>query len=601
MILQRLAEYYDRMADDASSAGRLPKPGYSRQKISFCVVVAPDGRIQQFQSLLDAGDKRPIARQLLVPGQSKPSGSGINPCFLWDNATYMLGFKPDDPKTERTRDSFDSFREKHLSIEQEVNSAAFSAVCNFLRNWSPPLSGEYADHLKDIIGNFGVFRIVGSERFVHDDPAVVSWWMAHGIGDTDGVRRGFCLVTGHEDSIARLHEPKIKGVRDTQSAGALLVSFNDSAYESYGKSQSFNAPVGVSAAFKYTNALNLLLGREDRRILLGDATVVFWAERATPIEDFISDLFSESSLPQPDASSEDKRRVDQVHLFLSQIRQGHAADDAVDREGRTRFFVLGLSPNASRIAVRFWTDTTIAEMEGRLRQHMQDVELVGSRESELPLMIKRIVQATGRAETDAKGHVKGYDSGSISPLLAGAVARAVLTGGPYPEALLSAMVRRIRSDGVISHPRAAAIKACLVRNSRLKGNPKEVPVALDTNRSEPAYVTGRLFALLEKIQEDSSGRNVNATIKDRYFSSASATPGVVFPRLIRLSQHHLAKLERWRKIHREKQLGEIVGKLDGFPSHFNLEDQGLFAVGYFHQHEDFFTRKDDKSKEEETA
>jgi len=222
-------------------------------------------------------------------------------------------------------------------------------------------------------------------------------------------------------------------------------------------------------------------------------------------------------------------------VFLSQLREGHADGEPLAAEDGTRFCILGLSPNTSRISVRFWADSTVGEMKKRLKQHMQDIELVGSREGDPPLMVRRIVLATGRAETDPRGRVKGYDSDSVSPLLAGAVARAVLTGGPYPEALLAAMINRIRADGVINQARVATVKACLVRNSRLKGNPKGVPVALDTGRSDPAYLTGRLFALLEKIQEDSVEGRLNATIKDRYFSSASATPGVVFPRLIRLS------------------------------------------------------------------
>lgn len=600
MILQRLVEYYDRIASDPVSAANLPKPGYSLQKVSFCTVLEPDGRLQQFQSLLDAGVKRAVPRQLLVPGQTKPAGSGINPGFLWDNAAYMLGFKPDDLKPERTRQSFEAFREKHLAIEKEINCAALGAVCSFLREWSPERSAEHADVLRGITGSFGVFRIAGHQRFVHDESAVVNWWLSQNAPDDQESVTGLCLVTGKEERIARLHEPKIKGVRDAQSAGALLVSFNDQAYESFGKTQSYNAPVGATAAFKYTNALNHLLARQERRVLLGDATVVFWAERPTPLEDFISDLFSDSSPLAADEPAEDKRRAEQVRLFLSQLRQGYAAGSPTASDGNTRFYVLGLSPNASRISVRFWADTSVAEMEAKLRQHLEDVELVGAREDDKPLTISALVRATGRAKTDPKGWLK-YDAKSVSPLLAGAVARAVLTGGPYPQPLLTAMIRRVRSDGVIGHPRIAAIKACLVRNSRLKGNPKEVTVALDIGRTETAYVTGRLFALLEKIQEDSVEGNLNATIKDRYFSSASATPGVVFPRLIRLSQHHLAKLEGGLKVHREKQLGEVMNKLSCFPSHLNLEDQGLFAVGYFHQRQDFFTKKDNKPKEEDPA
>jgi CRISPR-associated protein Csd1 len=192
---------------------------------------------------------------------------------------------------------------------------------------------------------------------------------------------------------------------------------------------------------------------------------------------------------------------------------------------------------------------------------------------------------------DDNRRFKGYDANAISPLLAGAISRAVLTGGPYPQMLLGAMLNRLRADGVINHVRVAAIKACLTRNSRLQGNPKEVPVALDVTRTDPAYVTGRLFALLEKIQSDSANGDLNATIKDRYFSSASATPSVAFPRLLRLSQHHLAKMDIGQKIYYEKQLGEVMNKLTGFAHHLNLEQQGLFAVGYFHQRQDLFTSK----------
>lgn len=597
MILQRLVEYYDRLAADPRSAGTLPKAGYSLQKVSFCVVLEADGTLQQFQSMADAGKKKPVPRQLLVPGQSKPSGSGINPGFLWDNAAYLLGFKPDDPKPQRTRESFEALRDRHLALAEQVNSPAFDAVCAFLRSWSPGESVRRATDLKDIVGSFGVFRIAGEHYFVHDDPAVVAFWSRHHAGDPDAPR-GECLVTGREEPIARVHEPKIKGVLGAQTSGALLVSFNDAAYESFGKDQSFNAPVSAGVAFRYTNALNHLLGRNDRLVRLGDSTVVFWAERPVRLEEFASEIWGDAPPPAEDAPPEDRHRAEQVRLFLSQLREAHAGAEAVDDDG-ARFYVLGLSPNAARLSVRFWMDSTVGETKARLAQHMADIDLEGARAGDPPPMVRRIVQVTGRAVTDATGRLRNYDLDAIPPLLAGAVARAVLTGGPYPQILLMAMINRLRADGVINHPRVAAIKACLVRNSRLQGKPREVPVALDSTRTDPPYVMGRLFALLEKIQRDSVDGELNATIKDRYFSAASATPGIVFPRLIRLGQHHLAKLETGRKVYHEKKLGEIIGKLDSFAGHLNLEGQGLFAVGYFHQRQDFFTSKQGKQGETE--
>lgn len=611
MILQRLTEYYDRILQDPCLAPNLPRPGYSRQKISFCVVLTSDGRLQQFQSLLDsAGSRKPVPRKLFVPGETKPSGSGLNPCFLWDNAAYMLGFLPQNrqknsPKElERTRKCFHAFRERHLSIENQISSPAFRAVCQFLRNWSPERSAEYEQELSEITSSFGVFRIAGEQRFVHEDPAVIAWWQDnaerwHKRKRAGDAPLGICLVTGERAPIARLHEP-IRGVRGAQSTGGRLVSFNDPAYESLGHKQSYNAPVSRAVVFKYANALNFLLGQQERRIFLGDATVVFWAERPSSLEEYFSDLFNEAPPASPDAPAEDERKVRQIRLFLSQLQQGYAASHATP-EDETRFFVLGLSPNRSRLSVRFWADSTVGEMKQRLSQHLQDIQLVGGPPHGLPLTIGNIVRATGRAKFDPKGRLLGYDDNSVSPLLAGAIARAVLTGGPYPRALLSAMVGRLRSDGYIGYARVAAIKACLTRNSRLSGNPKEVPVSLDRNRTEPAYLIGRLFALLEKAQEDSVGGELNATIKDRYFSSASATPGFVFPRLIRLSQHHLAKLDRPKKVSYEKLIGEVMDKLDGFPRQFSLEDQGLFAVGYFHQRQSLFTKKEKNPTEGEAA
>lgn len=594
MILHRLAGYYDRIAADPAAASSLPKAGYSLQKISFCVVLRADGMLQQFQSLMDEGKKKPVPRLMLVPGQSKPTGSGINPCFLWDNAAYLLGFRPDDPTPQRTRDSFEAFRNRHLQLESQLNCAAFSAVCAFLRDWSPDRAAQHAKGLEGVTGSFGVFKIAGEQGFVHDDPAVLAYWAAHESASqaASGDARAMCLVTGALEPIARLHEPKIKGVAGTQSSGALLVSFNDKAYESFGKEQGDNAPVGTAAAFKYANALNYLLNRPDRRFSVGDATVVFWADRPTLLEEVADAFWGDYAPPKPDAPPEDQRRAEQVKRFLSQLRSGYADGEAIDPDSGVGFYVLGLSPNASRVSVRFWEQSTVGQMKDRLARHIRDTELIGARPDDPPLSIRRIVAAAGRAEFSA-GRFKGYDAASVPPILAGAVVRAVFTGGPYPSMLLGAMLNRLRADGHFSHPRIATIKACLVRNSHT-----EVPVSLDPNRTDPAYVTGRLFALLEKIQSDSAGGSINATIKDRYFSAASATPGIVFPRLIRLSQHHLAKMEGGQKVYYERQLGQVMAKLDCFASHFTLEDQGAFAIGYFHQRQDLFTPRNNKDKGE---
>lgn len=595
MILQRLAECYDRLVGDPIAGASLPRLGYSGQKVSFCIVLESDGQLHGLQDLRVAAGKRLEPRLLLLPGETKPTGSGFNPGFLWDNTGYLMGHVAPNKKAERAVESFAEFRDRHLALYDEIDSEAFRAVCNFLRDWEPARNAQYSEQLDELASFFGVFRIVGEARFVHEDPTVTKYWerVNRKPAEKPG---GVCLATGETAQIARLHEPKIKGVFGAQSSGALLVSFNKPAYQSYGKEQSFNAPVSEDVTFRYTNALNYLLQQRHRRVQIGDASVVFWAERSSPFEDFVSGLFDDQPSGDGETEVESAERVHQVRLFLKQLQSGQAFGEAVDELDQTRFYVLGLGPNASRLVVRFWIDSSIAEMKDRLSRHLKDLELIGAKEGDAPLSIRRIVQATGRA----KGLGKGYDSESVSPVLSAELSRAVLTGGPYPLSLLTTMVTRIRRDGTISHVRVAAIKAVINRTSRKRSEREEVSVALDKERCEPGYLAGRLFAVLEMIQTDALGKDLNATIKDRYFSSASATPAVVFPRLIRLSGYHLAKLEGGHKVNREKLTGEIIAKLDRFPRFLNIEEQGLFTIGYFHQRQDLFKGKKDQEGVSET-
>ncbi len=428
MIIQRLVDYYDRISADPATATALPKTGYSLQKMSFCVVLRPNGELVGIQSLMDDGKKKPVPRPLLVPGQGKPPGQGINPCFLWDNSGYLLGFKPDDPTPDRTRKTFEAFRDRHLAEEAEINDPSYSAVCAFLRAWTPEQAAQRATELDGILGSFGVFKIAGAMSFVHDETAVAAYWAQRIASDgPTAPTRAMCLVTGSVGPVARLHEPKIKGVNGTQSAGALLVSFNGQAYTSYDKEQGDNAPVGTSAAFRYTNALNYLLSRADRRFSLGDATVVFWAERPTEFEAVADAVWGGLPPLKDDSPPEDVQRAAQVKLFLSQLRAGHADGVAIDPDDSVGFYVLGLSPNASRISVRFWEQSTVGAMKDCLAWHLLDTQLVGARPDDPPLTIRRILQATGRAEFTA-GRFKGYDADAVPPVLAGSVARAVVTG-----------------------------------------------------------------------------------------------------------------------------------------------------------------------------
>ncbi len=594
MILQRLAEHYDRIV--AGGEAELAPPGFSVQKVSFCLVLNPDGTLHSIEDLRRMEGKVMRPRSLVVPGQSKPPGSGLKPCFLWDSPEYLLGWSVDPAKAERAPKAFAALRDAHLALEQTIADPAFTAVCAFLRDWSPEQATARAEELADKAANFGVFRILdGDLRYVHERVSVPFVASAEEVPE----ELAFCLVSGELAPAARLHEPKIKGVAGAQTSGALLVSFNASAFTSYGKDQSFNAPVSVSTTFKYTNALNHLLSQRERRIGLGDATVVFWADHDTLLLDMMDDLFVGAFESTEMPVQEDQTRVEQARRMLTQLRDG-TENRAVERdEQQTRFFILGLAPNASRLSVRLWVEQDGTELQRKLRWHLQDIALKGGREDRV-LPLWRIVAATGRAEHDPNGRLKGFDTKAVSPQLAGDLARSVLTGAPYPQSLLATMVRRIRSDGEVAFARVSAIKAVLVRNARVAGAPMEVPMELDTQCNDIAYRCGRLFAILEKAQVDSADGELNTTVKDRYFSAASATPALVFPRLFRLNGHHLAKLPTPSKIFYERLIGKLMTAPFSFPRQLALAEQGQFVVGYFQQRQDLYTKKE-KAPQGETV
>ena len=584
MILQRLVEYYDRFAADPDAP--MTPTGFNRESISFELVIEPDGSSAELSDLRDGDGKKRFPRIMTVPDRGGRSGTGLKPNFLWDNSGYVLG-RDSKGNADRTRKAFESFRDFHRQMAERIDDPELAAVAKFLARWSPERAESFT-LLPDALDRNITFRIRGQSHFIHQLPAVIRGWKAPVPENEKGVN-GQSLVGGEVGPIARLH-PMISGVTGAQTMGAAIASFNLDAFNSYGLEQTFNAPVSITDAFKYTTALNRLLEDRRRRLQLGDATVVFWADGPTLLAESVDWIWADAPPPKQDVSPEDKARAEEARRFLMQLRDGHAHGMAFDAESKVGFYILGLSPNASRISIRFWVQSTVGEMEGRLQKHLQQMNLAGARPDEPPVVIRRIVDATGRAKSSG-GKFQGYDAEAVAPLLAGAVARAVLQGTPYPPMLLGQMLNRIRADGHVSHVRVATIKACLMRNGFPSPQLKEALVALDTSRTDTAYVTGRLFALLEKIQTDSLGGDLNATIKDRYFSAASATPAFVFPRLIRLSQYHLAKMETGQKVYYDRLVGEVVSKLNGFANHMGMEDQGLFAIGYFHQRQDLFTSK----------
>jgi len=373
---------------------------------------------------------------------------------------------------------------------------------------------------------------------------------------------------------------KIKGIPGAQTSGASIVSFNLDAFRSYGKEQNFNAPVSTEAAFAYTTALNYLLRRDSRqKIQVADATTVFWAQRPTQVESFLGYALDPREANLGDATEAS------VRAYLSALRKGLRPEEI---DETVPFYILGLSPNASRIAIKFWYEGTVADLDEALGQHFRDIAMVREfdNQMEFPGIWQLMIETAPQRKTE-----------NIKPTLAGAFMRAVLTGKPYPAYLLAAMVDRIRADHTVGYYRAALIKAFLVRQARIYSRRMEVTQVLNESSTNVAYRLGRLFAVLEKNQRDAIS-TANATIKDRYYSSASATPGVVFPQLLRLNQHHTAKLSEGQKIQNERLMQEILDGVDGFPTHLKLEDQGLFALGYYHQRKALFTKKSVESDTE---
>jgi CRISPR-associated protein Csd1 len=587
MILQSLCQYYERLAKDPD--GDIPKIGYARANVSFALNLSADGKLLDVIDLRVQRNKRLVGTDLEVPQPTKRT-AGVGANFLCDNSGYVLG-ADSKGKPERTAETFEAYRDLHVTIIGDSPDPGLRAVCRFVETWNQP---EAAGHAKlmtvweDLVGGGNiVFRLDGELGYIHDRPAARTAWDKHrqaAISETVGQ----CLITGQFAPIARLH-PAIKGVRGAQSSGAALVSFNIASFESFGKEHNFNAPIGEPAAFAYTTALNRLLTSDRQRIQIGDATTVFWAERACPAENLMPAFFDPP--PEPQAESERESRYDPkttrlIRDILACARDGLPISNVLPGDPKVRFFVLGLAPNNARLAVRFWHIDTLASLAEKVGRHYADLSIERQFPSEDEFIsVWRILKELAVLR----------ETKNIPPALAGPLVRAILTGGDYPQAIYTALIGRIRADREINYVRAALVKAYLLRAARRQRQTlQEATMSLNEESTNSAYRLGRLFAVLEKVQEDASGGSLNATIKDRYFGSASATPASIFPILIRLAQHHVAKAEYGRLA--DRRIEEIVTGLESFPKRLDLNDQGLFILGYYHQRNAFFRKSDPNNK-----
>jgi len=573
MILQALNGYYERLRDNADVD--IPLLGFSSQKIHFALLLNRNGKLLQVLDLREPQGNKLLPKQMIVPEPVIRTSSKISANFLWDNTGYVLG-ADNKGKRERTRETFEAFKRLHHHIGDRIDDEGIAAVLRFLDSWDP-LNASNLDYWDDMVKGANLtFRLDSEFGYIHDRPKVKTAWLKHYTENGSGVI-ATCLVCGEEKPVARLH-PKIKGVKGAQSMGASIISFNLDASESYGKEQSFNAPVSEEIAFNYTTALNhLLLFDSRQKIQIADAATVFWTERESPVEGFMGLILN----PQDDTGD-----LKDVRDFLEAVRDGKKLPEELGDTGM-KFYILGLSPNASRLSVRFWHVSTVGDISAKIGQHFRDLSIIRNYESdpEFPALWQLLRETAVLRKFE-----------NISPVLYGSVMRSILTGASYPQSLMTSIIVRIRADQEVNYLRVAMIKACLVRKYRIQQIEKEVTMVLDKNNSNIAYRLGRLFAVLEKAQRDAIP-GANTTIKDSFYGSASATPRTVFPRLLRLAQHHIQKAEYGRST--DKMIEEIMQDIQVFPAHLSLDDQGLFAIGYYHQRKDFYTKADKKEDNNE--
>ncbi|MDF0667214.1 MAG: type I-C CRISPR-associated protein Cas8c/Csd1 [Nitrospira sp.] len=575
MILQSLYNYYQRKPD-------LPREGFEWKEIPFVIELNKSGSVVQIEDTRTTEGKRKRAKSFLVP-QAVKKASNIASNLLWGNVEYVVGLPDPKKLAERKNngkegDYRERLKEMHETFIGAIKSlpppcqidAGVRAVCKFCEDIDLTGLQRSGDTWKEVqASNSNItFRLQGDTELVCQRQAVIDAVSKATAKDTpDGV----CLITGNPDEVERLH-PAIKGVWGAQTSGANIVSFNLPAFNSGGKEQGANAPIGKQSVFAYTTALNHLLAKDSRqRLQIGDASTVFWADKPTPLEDQFADIFAEPPKDDPD------RNARAIKALYESPRQGVAPV----KDDQTRFFVLGLGPNAARIAIRFWHVGTVAELAKTIQQHFDDLEIARAPFEKPYLSVFRLLLATAvQSKSD-----------NIPPNLGGDVMRSIMECLPYPNTLLQGAIRRVRAEQDVSYPQAAILKACLNRRMRSEEtSEKEMTVSLDYSNTNSGYRLGRLFAVLEKIQEEANP-GINATIRERFYGAASSTPVTVFSNLMKLKNHHLAKLENpSRKVNLERLISEIIDGVSDFPSHLNLADQGRFAIGYYHQRQALFSK-----------
>ena len=584
MILPALVKHYENLAEE----GKVSRLGWCSAKVAYQIDLSREGEIKGIISLREEeerGKKKVIVPKTLSVPEMVTRSSGVSANFLCDNAKYLLGIsqESDEKNRKRAEECFHAAKERHLSLLEHAEGVMARAICMFFEKWQPEKAMEHQEireNWEEITAGGNLIFGMGIE-FAQDDEEMKELWNNRKL-ENNGDIQGVCLVTGEQTELARIHRG-IKGVPGAQSSGAALVSFNAPSFESYGKEQSYNAPVGKYAEFAYTTALNYLLSDRKYSLQIGDTMVVFWAESGKT--DY-QDTFLECMDPPTDNQEELKK-------LFERIRDGKPIEiHGNELNSEQKFYILGLAPNAARLSVRFFYENSFEKILKNILVHYRRMEIIRPKWEEKQYLGVRdmLFETVNKKSTDKK---------PISNM-ATMTFRAILSGDKYPARLYSDTLIRIRAEqdeGKLNWRRIAIIKTYLIRNCNWKEGANYM--GLNEESNDISYVLGRLFSVLESIQADANP-GIQATIRDRYFNSACGTPAAVFPILIKLKNSHMKKLGREKegaKNYYEKLFTEIMWKIDaqeGFPKRLSLEEQGKFAIGYYHQTQKKYEKREEK-------
>jgi CRISPR-associated protein Csd1 len=572
-MISALCKYYQHQVENGQSD--IPLPGHTYLRITHVFEISKHGKLVRVLPLGENGQRS------LVPWTLEAAcrKSNIAAYLLVDKTKYSLGFEGDTLTPEPGR----AFRSIVSDLGVQTQDEGILALHRFLQDWTPRTALTW-DEKEAIASGTIAFKLQGDSCLIHERPAFRKYWEHNWLnwgGDQHKVKAK-CLVTGCEQHIARIHQP-IKEVKDSQTTGAALVSFNKDAFSSYGKEQSYNAPVGEEAAFAYTTALNHLLHKENgHSVQIGDATTVFWTDRPGAKAALHTLITSEAVKDAPGKEglplNKDEKNALAVLEILKAFRNGQLPSHGDRALFDTQCYILGLQANKARLAVRFWHSGSLGELVHTVGRHYRAIAMERQHESQ-PMLpsLRQLLCAAAGIQFRRNPHSKEFDT--VPPILSGALVRSILTGMPYPKSLFSIVMSRIRTDKQVTYLRAATLKGCLLRNH--PETAKDLPISIDETRRDAPYLLGRLFAILEKAQQDALGFDHGGAFRDRCFNAASTTPCRIFPELLRRSRQHV-KIAEFGNAH-AKKIRDLSQAIDNFPPHLTLPEQGVFSIGYYHQ------------------